>query len=137
MSRQAKGWILLVCSYLLPLLCNLIMMRGGLSTLTETGAIISIVVIIAAIPTIYIYINLKISKLIRLKSMISALILFTGMIQLIITGYFILTFKDKEFQVDLKTFNIYVTIISYYLLISLVYYLFKKDDNIIPVGDSK
>ncbi len=54
MSRQAKGWILLVCSYLLPLLCNLIMMRGGLSTLTETGAIISIVVIIAAIPTIYI-----------------------------------------------------------------------------------
>jgi hypothetical protein len=32
----------------------LIMMRGGLSTLTETGAIISIVVIIAAIPTIYI-----------------------------------------------------------------------------------
>lgn len=137
MSRQAKGWILLVCSYLLPLLCNLIMMRGGLSTLTETGAIISIVVIIAAIPTIYIYINLKVSKLIRLKSMISALILFTGMIQLIITGYFILTFKDKEFQVDLKTLNIYVTIISYYLLISIVYYLFKKDDNIRPTGENQ
>lgn len=69
--------------------------------------------------------------------MISALVLFTGMIQLIITGYFILTFKDKEFQVDFKTFNIYATIISYYLLISLIYYLIKKDDNIIPTGESK
>ncbi len=130
MSKQAKGWILLAFNYVLPLICNLLMMSDGLSTISEKEFVISIVVVIAAIPIIYIYINIIISRFLGLASVASAAILFTGMLQFIVTGYFVIIFKDKDFQVDLKTLNIYTTIIAYYLFVSLIYYLVKKDDNV-------
>ncbi len=123
------GRILLIVNYLFPILF-MIFMHSRRGELTDIKLLIMILIIFVIYPAVYILLNINISKLMRLSSSVSALIMFTGLIQIEIADYLIRFYKGEVLQFDAKTINLYVIRVSYYIFVSGIYYLIKKDDNI-------
>ena len=132
------GRLLLIISYLFPVLFMITTYRRG-GGLTELKIVVWLFIVFVLIPGAYVVLHAKIAKLMKLRSNISALFLFASLLVFEITGYLVWLYHEPTVALspDIKTMNLIAIKISYYLFVSLIYYLVKKDDNIIPAGDSK
>ena len=137
MSKRDVGKVLIAINYLLPFLIVVLTRVGG--GLTEAKLIKIIVLLYIIYPTMIVLLNISISKLMELTSLLSALLVLSGLLLIDIADILIGLFYDTSAKIafDRGTINIIIVRLAYYVFISLLYYLIKKDDNIIPAGDSK
>ena len=137
MSKRYVGKVLIAINYLLPFLIVVLTRVGG--GLTEAKLIKIIVLLYIIYPTMIVLLNISISKLMELTSLLSALLVLSGLLLIDIADILIGLFYDTSAKIafDRGTINIIIVRLAYYVFISLLYYLIKKDDNIIPAGDSK
>jgi hypothetical protein len=137
MSKRDVGKVLIAINYLLPFLIVVLTRVGG--GLTEAKLIKIIVLLYIIYPTMIVLLNISISKLMELTSFLSGLLVLSGLLLIDIADILIGLFYDTSAKIafDRGTINIIIVRLAYYVFISLLYYLIKKDDNIIPAGDSK
>lgn len=136
MSKRDVGKILLAVNYLFPILLVIIMRRWG-GELTDVKLLILALEIFVVWPTAYILMNIYIARFIKISSLVSALILFSGLMQFEIGDFMVRIVFSEIVRYDLKTINLFIIRIGYYFFVSLIYYLIKKDNNIKPIGVSK
>ena len=133
------GRILLIVNYLFPILFTIFINSFGGGGLTEFKLLLLVLIIFLVLPVVCVILNIAIARLLRLSSHISALILFTGLLLFEVSDHLVWLLHEpvSTSTLDIKTINIIIVKIGYFIFVSLIYYLVKKDENAKPTGAGK